>query len=112
MGQYTNGPGGDAYLDDATVPAGSKAPTFALCVLHVGNERWDGVPFIIKAGKALNEHKCEIRVQLKDVPGDLFAEQKVRGRQALGARAAVHAKVRVHSHTRGVREAHTGLHQR
>ena len=54
LGQYTNGPGGDAYLDDATVPAGSKAPTFALCVLHVGNERWDGVPFIIKAGKALN----------------------------------------------------------
>ena len=82
LGQYTNGPGGEAYLDDATVPAGSKAPTFALCVLYVGNERWDGVPFIIKAGKALNEHKCEIRVQLKDVPGDLFAEQKVRGRQA------------------------------
>ena len=29
------------------------------------NERWDGVPFILKAGKGLNEHKTEIRVQLK-----------------------------------------------
>ena len=34
------------------------------------------------------------------------------GAGAVGARAAVHAKIRVHSHTRGVREAHTGLHQR
>jgi glucose-6-phosphate 1-dehydrogenase len=33
--------------------------------LYVQNERWDGVPFILKAGKGLNEHKTEIRVQLK-----------------------------------------------
>jgi glucose-6-phosphate 1-dehydrogenase len=82
LGQYTNGTDGPAYLDDPTVPAGSRAPTFALCVLEVNNERWEGVPFIVKAGKALNEHKCEIRVQLKDVPGDLFASSRVNGRQA------------------------------
>lgn len=82
LGQYTNGPEGPAYLDDPTVPAGSRAPTFALTVLQVNNERWEGVPFIVEAGKALNEHKCEIRLQLKDVPGDLFAAQRVNGRQA------------------------------
>lgn len=82
LGQYTNGPDGPAYLDDPTVPAGSRAPTFAMTVLEVNNERWEGVPFIVKAGKALNEHKCEIRLQLKDVPGDLFAAQRVNGRQA------------------------------
>ena len=40
-----------------------------------------GVPFIVKAGKALNEHKCEIRVQLKDAR-DPFASSRVNGRQA------------------------------
>mmetsp|Transcript_10290 Transcript_10290/g.19471 ORF Transcript_10290/g.19471 Transcript_10290/m.19471 type:complete len:529 (-) Transcript_10290:118-1704(-) len=74
LGQYTTGPNGEAgYLDDPTVPTGSSCPTFALCVLYVNNERWDGVPFILKAGKGLNEHKTEIRVQMKDVPGDLFS---------------------------------------
>jgi glucose-6-phosphate 1-dehydrogenase len=31
-----------------------------------------GVPFILKAGKALNSRKAEVRVQFKDVPGDIF----------------------------------------
>ena len=30
------------------------------------------MPFIIKAGKALETRKAEIRVQFKDVPGDIF----------------------------------------
>nr|GMC97373.1 glucose-6-phosphate 1-dehydrogenase, cytoplasmic isoform [Ipomoea batatas] len=37
------------------------------------------VPFILKAGKALNSRKAEIRVQFKDVPGDIFKCKK-RGR--------------------------------
>lgn len=38
--------------DDPTVPAGSRTPTFASCVLYVDNDRWAGVPFVLKAGKA------------------------------------------------------------
>ncbi|KAK3236561.1 hypothetical protein CYMTET_53303 [Cymbomonas tetramitiformis] len=73
LGQYTMGKNGQpGYLEDDTVPPGSKCPTFAMVVLYVQNERWDGVPFILKAGKALNEHKMEVRVQLKDVAGELF----------------------------------------
>ena len=34
--------------------------------------RNDGVPFILKAGKALDSTKGEIRVQFKDVPGDIY----------------------------------------
>ena len=34
--------------------------------------RSPGVPFIIKAGKALDSRKAEIRVQFKDAPGDIF----------------------------------------
>ena len=63
------------YREDETVPSDSNCPTFAMCVLYVNNERWNGVPFILKAGKGLNESKVEIRVQLRDVPGDLFLQK-------------------------------------
>jgi glucose-6-phosphate 1-dehydrogenase len=71
LGQYIGNPDKNepGYLEDPTVPQGSVAPTFATCVLHVNNARWDGVPFIIKAGKALNERKGEIRIQFRPPPG-------------------------------------------
>ncbi|CAG2211080.1 G6PD [Mytilus edulis] len=77
LGQYVGKPGGkgdeaQGYLDDPTVPKGSVTPTFATAVLHVKNERWDGVPFILRCGKALNERKAEVRIQFKDVAGDIF----------------------------------------
>ncbi|KAH7671030.1 Glucose-6-phosphate dehydrogenase (NADP(+)) protein [Dioscorea alata] len=70
LGQY------DGYRDDPTVPDGSSTPTFATVVLRIHNERWEGVPFILKAGKALNSRKAEVRVQFKDVPGDIFRSKK------------------------------------
>lgn len=39
------------YLDDNTVPNGSKTATYAVAVLNIKNERWDGVPFVLKCGK-------------------------------------------------------------
>ena len=48
------------YLQDTSISAESNTPTFAVCVLRVHNSRWDGVPFILKAGKALNERKSEV----------------------------------------------------
>ncbi|CAF0854497.1 unnamed protein product [Adineta steineri] len=62
----------EGYLDDKGVPKDSTTPTFAQVVLFVNNERWDGVPFILRAGKALNEKKAEIRIQFRDVPGGMF----------------------------------------
>ncbi|XP_063234912.1 glucose-6-phosphate 1-dehydrogenase isoform X2 [Bacillus rossius redtenbacheri] len=77
LGQYVGDPAGEGearlgYLDDETVPRGSSTPTFALSVLSIKNERWDGVPFILRCGKALNERKAEVRIQYRDVPGDIF----------------------------------------
>eukprot|EP00049_Salpingoeca_infusionum_P007147 m.116164 g.116164 ORF g.116164 m.116164 type:complete len:739 (-) comp13597_c3_seq1:346-2562(-) len=79
LGQYVANPiegveeSSRGYLDDETVPAGSKTPTFATAVFYINNDRWEGVPFVIKCGKALNEKKAEIRVQFKDPPS-LFEE--------------------------------------
>ncbi|XP_061430073.1 glucose-6-phosphate 1-dehydrogenase isoform X1 [Lethenteron reissneri] len=81
LGQYvarpgSTGPGEEGgYLDDPTVPAGSVTPTFASVVLYVQNERWDGVPFVLRCGKALNERKAEMRLQFRDAPGDIFQRQ-------------------------------------
>ncbi|KAI3854026.1 hypothetical protein MKX03_035396 [Papaver bracteatum] len=70
LGQY------EGYTSDPTVTDQSKTPTFATMILRIHNERWEGVPFIMKAGKALNSSKAEIRVQFKDVPGDIFKCKK------------------------------------
>eukprot|EP01135_Chromosphaera_perkinsii_P003170 Nk52_evm59s236 gene=Nk52_evmTU59s236 len=80
LGQYVasnlpdNEESNEGYLDDPGVPDTSVTPTFACASLNVKNERWDGVPFILKCGKALNERKAEVRIQFKDVPGTIFPE--------------------------------------
>uniref|UniRef100_A0ACB8EL86 Glucose-6-phosphate 1-dehydrogenase n=1 Tax=Sphaerodactylus townsendi TaxID=933632 RepID=A0ACB8EL86_9SAUR len=80
LGQYVGDTAGEGeaqkgYLDDSTVPRGSTTPTFAAAVVYVDNERWDGVPFVLRCGKALNERKAEVRLQFRDVPGDIFQRQ-------------------------------------
>lgn len=60
------------YLDDATVPKGSLTPTFAAVAMKINNARWDGVPFLLKAGKALDNRRAEIRVQFRQVPGNVY----------------------------------------
>ncbi|KAJ3403290.1 Glucose-6-phosphate 1-dehydrogenase [Chytriomyces hyalinus] len=74
LGQYTASadkkePG---YLDDPTVPHGSVTPTYAAAVFRVNNARWEGVPFILKCGKALDESKVDIRIQFNNVPGNIY----------------------------------------
>ena len=51
LGQYVAADGKPGYLDDDTVPKGSVCPTFAALALFINNPRWEGVPFIMKAGK-------------------------------------------------------------
>lgn len=67
LGQY------DGYLDDPTITnKESNTPTFAAVMLKINNPRWAGVPIILKAGKALNERKAEMRIQFKDAPAGKF----------------------------------------
>jgi glucose-6-phosphate 1-dehydrogenase len=76
LGQYLGDgtPKNPGYLEDPTVPKGSTCPTFAAAVLHINNARWNGVPFILKCGKALNERKAEVRVQFKKPPHRMFSK--------------------------------------
>ncbi|CAN4084516.1 unnamed protein product [Withania somnifera] len=76
LGQYKGHSKGaksyPAYTDDPTVPNNSITPTFSAAALFIDNARWDGVPFLMKAGKALHTKRAEIRVQFRHVPGNLY----------------------------------------
>ncbi|KAH9853422.1 glucose-6-P dehydrogenase [Lenzites betulinus] len=74
LGQYVAANGKPGYLDDDTVPHNSVCPTYAATTLWIHNPRWEGVPFILKAGKALNEAKVEVRIQFKDVTQGIFKD--------------------------------------
>jgi glucose-6-phosphate 1-dehydrogenase len=63
-GQYKSHVKGDTrypgYTDDNTVPKNSLTPTFAAAALFIDNARWDGVPFLMKAGKALHNRRYHL----------------------------------------------------
>ena len=71
LGQYVGNPDGEGeakvgYQDDPTVPKGSVTPTFTACVAYIKNERWDGVPFILKCGKGEHIRTCSRKVRGKN----------------------------------------------
>lgn len=75
LGQYVAAGGKPGYMDDDSIKDKEKATrvaTFAQVIMWINNPRWEGVPFIVKAGKALNERKAEIRIQFKDAPASKF----------------------------------------
>lgn len=83
IGQYVGdenaeGEAKQGYRDDPTVPDDSITETYAMAALWINNERWEGVPFFLRCGKALNERKAEVRIQYRDVPGDIFNGQLKR----------------------------------
>ncbi|MDD5483518.1 MAG: glucose-6-phosphate dehydrogenase, partial [Kiritimatiellae bacterium] len=49
----------NAYVEESGMPPDSRTPTYAAAVLHVNNWRWDGVPFFMRSGKALETNLCE-----------------------------------------------------
>jgi glucose-6-phosphate 1-dehydrogenase len=61
-GQY------DGYQSIEGVQPKSQTETFAALRLEIDNWRWAGVPFFIRAGKALPERATEIRVIFKRPP--------------------------------------------
>ncbi len=56
------------YLDVAGVAPGSQTETFCALRLEIDNWRWSGVPFFIRAGKALPTSVTEVRVVFNTTP--------------------------------------------
>ncbi len=78
IGQYTESVAGGrqqpAYLEDETIADSSITPTYAAARLSIDNPRWQGVPFLIEAGKGLDARMTEIRIQFREVPGNMFCQ--------------------------------------
>jgi glucose-6-phosphate 1-dehydrogenase len=94
-GQY------EGYLDVAGVAPGSQTETFAALTLHVENWRWAGVPFFLRAGKAMAMRATEVRVIFRRAPtyGAMRAHRDVGPNELVvridpdpGARLQVHVK--------------------
>ena len=66
-GQY------EGYLDESGVAAGSSVETFVALRLHIDSWRWAGVPFLVRAGKALPMTALEAVVEFQAPPRLLFS---------------------------------------
>ncbi len=62
------------YVDEPGVPPHSTTETFAALHLEIDSWRWAGVPWYIRAGKALAANATEAVVELKAPPRLLFDE--------------------------------------
>jgi glucose-6-phosphate 1-dehydrogenase len=60
------------YRDEPGVAKNSNVETFAAVRLFIDSWRWAGVPFYLRAGKALKETASEVVVQLKAPPRNVF----------------------------------------
>lgn len=65
-GQY------EGYRDESGVKPDSDVETFAAMRLQIDSWRWAGVPFYVRAGKALATSALEAIVELKETPSMLF----------------------------------------
>lgn len=64
------------YLDVPGVKKDSTTETFCALRLEIDSWRWAGVPFLIRAGKALAHKATEAVVELNQPPRLLFADPK------------------------------------
>ena len=59
LGQY------EGYKNDETIEdKNTVCPTYAAIRCRVNTPTWEGIPFILEAGKALDERLCEVRLHL------------------------------------------------
>lgn len=60
------------YRAEPNVSKNSNTETFVALKLFIENWRWQNVPFYLRTGKRLAEHKSEIIIDFRDVPHRAF----------------------------------------
>jgi glucose-6-phosphate 1-dehydrogenase len=63
------------YRKEPGVAADSKVETFAALRFYIDNERWQGVPFFVRAGKCLAVTATEVLVRYKHSPRPVLDER-------------------------------------
>ncbi len=62
------------YIDEPGVDPRRETETLAEVTLFVDNDRWRGVPFRLRTGKALGADRREIAIRFRAVPDPLFGQ--------------------------------------
>lgn len=65
----------EGYRQQADVAPDSRVPTYAALRLFVDSWRWQGVPFVVRAGKALARTMTDVVVQLHRPPPVVFHDE-------------------------------------
>ncbi len=68
LGQYAG------YREEKDVARDSQTPTFAALKLFIDNWRWQGVPFYLRAGKAMKERVTEVKIVFGRIPMSFFGK--------------------------------------
>lgn len=61
MAQY------DGYLDEENINSESETETYVALKVEIDNDRWRGVPFYIRTGKALQDQETKVVVSFKAI---------------------------------------------
>jgi len=72
-GQY------EGYLEEDGVAERSTTETFVAMELFIDSWRWKGVPFAIRAGKALAETVTEAIIEFRPPPTNVFGDDEPQG---------------------------------
>lgn len=62
------------YRDEPGVAKDSRVPTYAALRFYVDSWRWSGVPFYVRAGKALKKNVTEVMIEFFNPPQVVFKE--------------------------------------
>ena len=68
----------DGYRGEKGVSPTSTVPTYAAMRLFIDSWRWEGVPFLMRAGKGLAVSAVEVLVELRHPPNVVFGERLPR----------------------------------
>ncbi|EKX72685.1 glucose-6-phosphate 1-dehydrogenase, putative [Theileria equi strain WA] len=76
IGQYTDSLDGKkcAYRKEPGISQDSLCNTYCSCVMWIDNDDWRDVPFIITAGKGLDERLCEVSLNVHENEIEEFCE--------------------------------------
>lgn len=62
----------DGYKSESDVDPNSSTATFGAVKLFIDTWRWQGVPFVLRSGKALKNKASEISIEFKRPPQSIF----------------------------------------
>jgi len=65
------------YQDETGVTKGSVTDTYVALKLFIDNWRWGGVPFYLRAGKAMSKKVTEVALLFKKTPHSIFGAKGV-----------------------------------